>query len=281
MEYLQHIILGLIQGLTEFLPVSSSGHLVLFENVLGMTTPDGFLLESLLHIGTLAAVFIVFWKDIYAILREIVLFIPRLIRKESVKTPDGRMIILILITLIPLFICAALGVQDYLDILKKYPILVGIALLVTGCVLLASDNVKKGKKDVEKATLLDAVLVGLSQVAALTPGLSRSGLTITAGLFRGFDRKFAFKFSFLMGIPAILGATVLELKDALSANAAAGAQGLSLPSLLPVFVGMIVAAVSGYFAIRLLQYIMKKNKFAWFAYYCFGAGLITILFSVI
>ena len=281
MDYLQHIILGLIQGLTEFLPVSSSGHLVLFEKVLHMEAPSGYLLESLLHIGTLVAVFIVFWKDIAAILREIVLFIPRLIRKESVKTPDGRMIVLILVTLIPLFICAIFDVQDYLGLLKDYPILVGIALLITGCVLLASDGVRQGKKDVKTATVVDAIAVGLAQVAALTPGLSRSGTTITAGLFRGFDRKFAFKFSFLMGIPAIVGATALELKTALSADAGAGAMDFTLPALLPIFVGMIVAAVSGYFAIRFLQYIMKKNKFSYFAYYCFGIGLITIFFSVI
>ena len=272
MAYLQYVLLGIVQGLTEFLPVSSSGHLVLFKSLFGMEMGGSLLGEVLLHMGTLVAVFICFWPDIAALLREIILFIPRLIKKESVNTPSGRMLLLVLLTLVPLAVLVPF--KDHIERIYQYPLLVGIALLVTGVVLVLSDRTRRGNKDITAANWLDALVIGLAQAFALTPGLSRSGMTISAGLFRGFTRAFAVKFSFIMGIPAILGSFVLETKDALEA-------GIVLQDILPALVGMVVSAVFGYLAIRFVQFIVKKDKFAYFAYYCFAAGLVTVLITLL
>ena len=272
MAYLQYILLGIVQGLTEFLPVSSSGHLVLFKSVFGMELGGGLLGEVLLHMGTLVAVFICFWPDIAALLREAILFFPRLIKKEKVNTPNGRMLLLILLTLVPLALLVPF--KDQIERIYQYPLLVGVALLITGVVLVLSDRSRRGNKDIKSANWLDAILIGLSQAVALTPGLSRSGMTISAGLFRGFTRSFAVKFSFIMGIPAILGSFVLETKDALET-------GISMQEVLPALVGMAVSAVFGYLAIRFVQFIVKKDKFAYFAYYCFAAGLVTVLVTAL
>ena len=167
-----------------------------------------------------------------------------------------------------------LPIKDKVEALKNNVLFVGSALIVTGFLLFICDRVRKGKKNERTASLLDAVAVGVSQAIGTVPGLSRSGMTITSGCFVGFERKFAVRFSFLLSIPAVLGANILSLKDAISAGVDWGQ--------VPVYlVGVLTAAVSGYLCIGLLRRIANKGKFGAFAYYCWAMGLLTIVLQLI
>ena len=271
MTLLHAVLLGLIQGVAEFLPISSSGHLAIAEHLLGQTgaaeIPDFF--DVLLHLGTLAAVFAAYWQDIRDMIREFFDGIGDLARGStpSPVPPARRMILLIIAGTLPLF--AVLPVKDLVEGLGDNMYFVAGALLVTGCLLFASDHVRKGRKTERTATLADVLLVGAAQAVATCPGISRSGTTITAGCFVGFERKFAVRFSFLLSIPAILGANILSLKDALEAE---------IPwEEVPVYLaGVLVAAVVGYACIRLLKMIAEKGRFGFFAYYCWLAGIVTL-----
>ena len=275
MTLFSSVILGLIQGITEFLPISSSGHLAIAEHLLhtsGMKTPEFF--DVLLHLGTLVAVFIAYWSDIRDMIVELIAGARDLARRS---TPNPvplarRLILLIIVSTLPLFV--VLPVKDLVEGLADNMYFVAGALLVTGCLLFASDRVKKGRKTEKSATLVDALLVGVGQAIATCPGISRSGTTITAGCFAGFDRKFAVRYSFLMSIPAILGANILSLKDAFEAGIIWGDVPVSL-------VGVAVAAVVGYACIRLLKMIAEKGRFGFFAYYCWIVGALTLVMTLV
>ena len=274
MSLLSSVILGLIQGVAEFLPISSSGHLAIAEHLLGMKgleVPEFF--DVLLHLGTLVAVFAAYWEDIRDMVLEFFAGVGDLVHHSTPNPvpPARRLILLIIVGTLPLFL--VLPVQDLVEGLANNMYFVAGALLVTGCLLFASDRVKKGRKTEKTATMLDVLLVGVAQAIATCPGISRSGTTITAGCFVGFDRKFAVRYSFLLSIPAILGANVLSLKDALAAVVWAE---------VPVYlVGVAVAAAVGYACIRLLKMIADKGKFGFFAYYCWIVGAITLVLTVI
>lgn len=275
MDTLSAAILGIVQGITEFLPISSSGHLVIFQNLLNVAQTDNkdLLLEVLLHLGTLVAVVGVFYKDIGAMIVEFFRLVGDLFRgkfRYRDMPPHRKMVVLVLIATLPLF--AVVFVKDKIEVLYTSLIAVGFFLLLTGILLWLSDRMARGKKDMSTATPKDALVVGLFQAFATLPGVSRSGATITGGLFAGLTKEFAVKLSFILSIPAILGANILEVKDALSAG------GLEA-NILPYLVGIVCAAVSGFLAIKLLQYIMKKNKFSFFAYYCFVVGLATLIWG--
>jgi len=275
---LSALFLGLVQGISEFLPISSSGHLSLFQHFLNMNTADGNLFfDVLLHLGTLIAIFVYYWRDILDLLKELGRLFLVLLGKEEKKkkapasaagrkltlTPDSRMILMIIVATIPLVF--VLPIKDKVESLCGNVVFIGCALLVTGTILFISDRLAKGKKTAKNATMLDAFLVGVGQAVAVVPGLSRSGTSISAGMLRGFQRTFAVRFSFLMSIPAVLGANIISIKDAMEA-------GIDT-SLMPMYVaGTIVAAVSGYFAIRLVNILADKGKFGNFAYYCWGVG---------
>lgn len=276
MSILSSVLLGLIQGLTEFLPISSSGHLAIAENLLNMSgaseVPEFF--DVLLHLGTLLAVFVAYWADI----REMVLEFFRGARdltrntRPSPLPPARRMILLIVVGTLPLFV--VLPMRHMVDGLGSNMYFVGGALLVTGVLLFASDRVKRGRKNENSATMLDVLMVGVAQAIATCPGISRSGTTITAGCFVGFDRKFAVRYSFLMSIPAILGANILSLGDALSSGI--------IWAEVPVYLaGVAVATVVGYACIRLLKIIADKGKFGFFAYYCWAAGAVTLILTLL
>ena len=274
---LSSILLGLIQGLAEFLPISSSGHLAIAEHFLGQAgipaTPDFF--DVLLHLGTLVAVFVAYWQDIREMVLELIAGARDLARGTTPTPipPARRLILLIIVATLPL--AAVLPIKDWIEGLSGNIYFVAGALIVTGFLLFASDRVKKGRKTEKTATLVDVLLVGVAQAIATCPGISRSGTTITAGCFVGFDRKFAVRFSFLMSIPAILGANILTLKDAITENTI-------IVSEIPVYlVGVAVAAVVGYACIRLLKMIADKGKFGWFAYYCWAAGLIVLALTLV
>ncbi len=275
MTLFSSVILGLIQGITEFLPISSSGHLAIAEHLLhtsGMKTPEFF--DVLLHLGTLVAVFIAYWSDIRDMIVELIAGARDLARRSTPNPvpPARQLILLIIVSTLPLFV--VLPVKDLVEGLADNMYFVAGALLVTGCLLFASDRVKKGRKTEKSATLVDALLVGVGQAIATCPGISRSGTTITAGCFVGFDRKFAVRYSFLMSIPAILGANILSLKDAFEAGIIWGD--------VPVYlVGVAVAAVVGYACIRLLKMIAEKGRFGFFAYYCWIVGALTLVMTLV
>ena len=274
MSLLSSIILGLIQGVAEFLPISSSGHLAIAEHLLGMTgleIPEFFYV--LLHLGTLIAVFAAYWDDIRNMVVEFFCGVRDLAHRTTPTPvpPARRLILLIIVGTLPLLV--VLPIKDLVEGLADNMYFVGGALIVTGFLLFASDRVKKGRKTEKNATLVDVLLVGAAQAVATCPGISRYGTTITAGCFVGFDRKFAVRFSFLLSIPAILGANVLSIKDALATV---------VWSEVPVYLaGVAVAAAVGYACIRLLKMIADKGKFGFFAYYCWIVGAITLVLTVI
>ena len=235
MSMLSAIFLGLVQGISEFLPISSSGHLSLFQHFLNMNTADGNLFfDVLLHLGTLIAIFVYYWRDILDLLKELGRLFLVLLGKEEKKkkapasaagrkltlTPDSRMILMIIVATIPLVF--VLPIKDKVESLCGNVVFIGCALLVTGTILFISDRLAKGKKTAKNATMLDAFLVGVGQAVAVVPGLSRSGTSISAGMLRGFQRTFAVRFSFLMSIPAVLGSAVLGAKDIYDEAEAAG-----------------------------------------------------------
>ena len=275
MSLLSAILLGLIQVVTEFLPISSSGHLAIAENLLhmsGSSEVPGFF-DVLLHLGTLVAVFIAYWSDIREMVIELFYGVRDLAQRSTPTPapPARRLILLIIVGTLPLF--AVLPIKDAVESLSGNMYFVAGALLVTGCLLFASDRVRPGRKTEKSATLLDVLLVGVAQAIATCPGISRSGTTITAGCFVGFDRRFAVRYSFLMSIPAILGANILSLKDAVTDIIWAD---------VPVYlVGVAVAAAVGYVCIRLLKMIADKGKFGFFAYYCWAVGIVTLILTLV
>ena len=262
--------------MAEFLPISSSGHLAIAEQLLGVEGASeipGFF-DVLLHLGTLVAVFVAYWPEIRDMILEFFRGIGDLIHGTTPTPvpPARRMILLVIVGTLPLFVI--LPFKDWIEGLSSNLYVVGLALLATGCLLFASDRVRKGRKTERSTRMTDALLVGAAQALATCPGLSRSGTTITAGCFLGFERKFAVRYSFILSIPAVLGANILSLKDAL--------EGTVIWSEAPVYLaGVIVAAVVGYACIRLLKMIADKGKFGAFAYYCWAAGLLTVILKFV
>ncbi len=276
MTYLTAFLLGLIQGVAEFLPISSSGHLAIAQNLLGLesagSVPEFF--DVLLHLGTLAAVFAAYWKDICEMVVEFFRGIGDLAHRStpSPVPPARRLILLIIVGTLPLF--AVLPVRRAVQGLGDNMVFVGAALIVTGFLLFLCDRVRKGRKTERSATWADALLVGVGQAVATLPGVSRSGMTITAGCFVGYERTFAVRFSFLLSIPAVLGANILSIGDAVKA----GINGAEVPMYL---VGVVTAAVVGYLCIRLLKYVADKGRFGAFAYYCWAVGILTLVLQAV
>ena len=276
MTYLTAFLLGLVQGVAEFLPISSSGHLAIAQNLMHIegagSVPEFF--DVLLHLGTLIAVFAAYWKDICEMVVEFFRGIGDLAHRStpSPVPPARRLILLIVVGTLPLF--AVLPIRKAVQGLGDNMVFVGAALIVTGFLLFLCDRVRKGRKTERSATWLDALLVGVGQAVATLPGVSRSGMTITAGCFVGYERRFAVRFSFLLSIPAVLGANILSIGDAVKA----GINGAEVPMYL---VGVVTAAVVGYLCIRLLKYVADKGRFGAFAYYCWAVGILTLVLQAV
>lgn len=277
MSLLNALILGIIQGVAEFLPISSSGHLSIAQNLLGLSVEgaEDLFFDVLLHLGTLAAVFIAYWSDI----KEMVLEFFRMVgdvaggRTPERIPPARRLILLIIVGTLPLFL--VLPVKDFVEGLSANTFFVGGALLVTGLLLYLCDRIRKGRKNERTATMADVLIVGLGQAVATCPGISRSGMTISMGCFRGFERRFAVRFAFLLSIPAVLGANILQIKDVAEAG------GVDV-KLIPAYIlGVLTAAVSGYLSIRLVRLVTDKGRFGAFACYCWAAGGITVVLSLL
>ena len=274
MTYLSSFLLGLVQGLAEFLPVSSSGHLSIAQNLLGLNTEIPEFFDVLLHLGTLVAVFVAYWRDICDMVAELIHGVGDLVHGTTPRQvpPARRLILLIIVGTLPLFIL--LPIHKQVQALSNNMVFIGAALVVTGFLLFACDLVRKGKKTERTATIADVLVVGLGQAIATMPGISRSGMTIATGCVMGFERKFAVRFSFLLSIPAVLGANILSLKDALDA-------GIIWAGVPMYVVGVVTAAVVGYACIRLLRLVAEKGRFGAFAYYCWAVGLLTLLLNAI
>ncbi len=263
------VLLGIVQGLTEFLPVSSSGHLVLVQTFFGGSNPeaDYMLFDVLLHFGTLVSVFIAFWGDIRELIIEFFGWVGSGFKLEG--HAYRRFIVMVLITIVPMF--PVLLVKDQLDALFSNTMFVGCALLVTAFVLLLSERAPRLHKDAANASWLDALLVGCAQAVAVVPGISRSGSTICAGLFRGFSRDFAVRFAFIMSLPVVFGANLLEVGDAL-----AQAKSTGIPLHLYA-IGIFASMVSGLLAIRLIRLVTNKGHFRPFVIYCGLVGVLSIV----
>ena len=276
MTYISAIFLGLIQGLAEFLPISSSGHLAFFQEVVAVLDAgeESMFFDVLLHMGTLVAVFVAYWAEIKALILEFfaMVGVRKLPQGQKPDRLSRRMILFIILGTLPLF--AVLPVKDFVEGLYSNPMFIGCAFLGTGLILFLSDRLSRGNKDVKNASILDVLLVGCGQALATVPGISRSGTTISVGLARGFSREFAVKFSFLLSIPAVLGANILSLIDAIQ-------EGIDWSQMPMYLAGVATAMISGYLAIRLLKYISRKGSFGGFAYYCWGIGLVTLILSLV
>lgn len=261
LNHTQAIWLGLVQGLTEFLPVSSSGHLVLGQSLLGLKGPV-LLFDICVHVGTLAAVFVVFRSDIWSIVRG-------LWATDREGRTGRRLLFLIVAGSIP---TAALGLlfKDLFESLFASTAAVGAALLLTGLFLLLTRLAPVGNRTVQTTGAARALVVGLAQGLAITPGISRSGITISVGLLLGMDRRLAAHYSFLLSIPAILGALLLQIMHLNPQT------DVSLSVLLT---GGLVAALSGYFALNILLRVVRAGALHWFAPYCWALGLVALAFS--
>ncbi len=285
MSLIEAIIMGFIQGVTEFLPVSSSGHLAIFKNFFGLKEV-GVAFDVLLHLGTLIAVFIAFFGDIkdlvvngfgllYDCIRNTGIFVSNKIKKQNkayhqvINTPYRRFAMLVIVTTIPTGIMGILF-DDIIENASKALIIPGICLLITGVLLLIADCTPEGKKDENDVTYKNAFGIGVCQGFATLPGISRSGTTIVACLVSRMDKTFAVKYSFIMSIPVILGAAILKIKDLSEQNISGG-------EITNYTVGMAVAAIVGYICIKTMLKVVRQKKYKMFAYYCFIMGAVSII----
>ena len=290
MELIKAIFMGIIQGVTEFLPVSSSGHLAIFKYIFNMQDVSATF-DVMLHVGTLAAVFVVYWKDIWKLICEgfsflgdvfhnLSVFFKRNIARENVeyrriiRSSYRKFTLLIIVSTIPTGIIGLAvkksGLNDLMSSALIYP---GICLLITGCVLMICDTFEEGYKTPKKTTFVDSIIIGIVQGIATLPGISRSGSTITAARACGLKKSFAVKYSFIMSIPAILAAGILDVKDIVEENPQSS-------EIVCYVVGTIVAAVVGYICIKTMLIIVRGKKFKYFAYYCFVAGSVSIVYYI-
>ena len=272
MTVIQSIILGIVQGITEFLPISSSGHLVIVPLLLNWDIPpyEAFVFDVLVQVATLIAVLAFFWKDYYIILRGV---LRGLRRKRPFETQPARLGWYILLATVPAGI-AGLLLKDIVERAFASPLATSIALFATAILLAVSERVGNRQRILEKITWIDALIIGLYQVLALFPGLSRSGATIAGGMTRDLERPAAARFSFLIAVPIMLAAGLGATLDLLEIP--------NLSSILPVFIpGFIAAAVVGYLAIGWLLSFLARYSLYYFAVYCTIVGLIVLLAVIV
>lgn len=267
MNLLQALILGLVQGATEYIPVSSSAHLVLVPWFLGWPDPS-FEFEVLVQWGTLVGVFVFFWGDIWAISRGV---IQGLRQRKPLATFEAKLGWLVVVATIPAVVLGLLF-KDYFEAAFASPALAGGFLILTAAVLVAAERFGARSRELESFTWLDAVIVGFWQAAAILPGISRSGSTIGGAVLRNFNRPAAARFSFLMSIPALLGAGLVALADLLRDDTLAA----QLPA---ISVGFIAAAISGYICIRWLLHYLQRHSLYVFAAYCLIVSIISLVYG--
>lgn len=274
LDILSAIILGAIQGLSEFLPISSSGHLALIPHLLGVET--GLAFDTVLHIGTLIAIFTFFWKDIINLIKGFILSIIDLTEgfdkfKEGLNTiPEKRFAWLIIIGTIPTGLIGIIF-KDAVETIFRGTIFIGFFLIVTGLILYYSERHSSGNITAKNMSFKKAVIVGICQGLAVLPGISRSGSTIASGLCLGLEREYAARYSFLLSVPAVIAAGVLQIKDIANIDA----------SITVLAAGFLSSVIFGYLAIKLLMKMIKGWSLDIFAYYCWIVGILTLVLSVI
>ena len=290
MTFIQSVFLGIIQGITEFLPVSSSGHLSILRNLFGIQTDGGLLFDVMVHLGTVIAICVVFRRDVLRMIGETIRMVSDIWANGSVlihnkKEKDARrykkilhnnyrrFVVMVLCATIP---TAVIGyaARDLVTLASDSLLAPGIGLILTAVFLIIADVSENGKKIPKDISFTNSFLVGIAQGISTLPGLSRSGTTIAACLISGYDKRFAVKYSFIMAIPAILGAACLEIGQVFSSR-------ISLSQLFIYLVGAVTAGVVGYFSCRKMLTIVRKKKFRGFAIYCLILGSISIIGYVV
>ncbi|MEE0742538.1 MAG: undecaprenyl-diphosphate phosphatase [Emergencia sp.] len=271
MGYFEAIILGLVQGLAEFLPISSSGHLALLQDIFGVEGDKVLLFAVLLHLGTLISVFIVYWKDIWELVAELFLTIKDIFTGKGLRLaerPVRKLGVMIIVATIP---TAVIGLvfNDFFAGLYTSMVAVGVGFLITGVLMFLAERMSAANRGIEKMNFRNAIFIGVLQGIAIYPGISRSGSTLVGGLTSGLKREFAVKFAFLISIPSILGSVILEAPDAIKA-------GVDPALLGPIAAGVIVAAISGFVAIKTMIKIVSNKKLSYFSYYVWVLGIFTI-----
>ncbi len=282
-EIIKHIILGMVQGLSEFLPISSSGHIKLFQHIFGYTGEENLFVSIMLHLGTLVAVLIVYHKLIGELITEAFKAIGDIFTgKFSFKAMNANrrmLVMLILATAMLGIMIVPLGeysLKDYIEMLNGSESLVplGFAFLVTGIVLILTFYVNRSRKEFhQNATVIGALVIGGAQCIATISGVSRSGSTMASGLLCGLTRDYMVKFSFIMSIPAILAAALSDAKDAIA--------GEIVVDIIPLLFGIVSAMVFGILAIKLIEWLIRKDRYSLFGYYCLALGLFVLVYSLV
>lgn len=275
MTVLDGIFQGIIQGLTEFLPVSSDGHLSIYQHFTNNSGEGALVFTLMLHLGTLLAVFVCYHKTIWALILEFFLMVGDFFRGRlfKIKANENRkMIYMVVLATVPLL--AFVLIKDFIvGFAEDKDIIVeGLCFLFTGSLLYLSSKAVKGKKTARNMKPAGALTIGFFQGLAIMPGISRSGSTISTGLLMGFSKEWMVKFSFILSIPAILGATILDLGDAIEMGSTMG--------MAPIIAGMVMSAIVGFFAIKLIEYLVVRDKFIIFAYYTFFIGTVVLILGI-
>lgn len=286
MEILKALLLGIVQGITEFLPISSSGHLSVFRQLFNAQTDTAGLFSAMLHIGTLVAILLMFYKPIYELFEEFVLCFKDILRGKFTfnlkkMNTTRRMLFMFVISCVPLLLLLVptgkdKNLMDSVSVFSSDNSLLaeGICFMATGFLLILGTTLNANYKTKKNITPLTALVIGVAQLfAACFPGISRSGSTISAGLCCGVSKKNMIRYSFVLSIPAVLASGLVEFKDAMESD-------IIVP-VFPLLIGVISSAVVGVFAIKLLQILMKKNLFRYFGFYCLALGFIVTIVSAI
>ena len=277
MGILEAVIYGIIQGIAEFLPISSSGHLALAQNFFGTEAASGFTFNIALHLATLISVCVVYRKDVFMLIQGFFSLMKKLFTGKIKQGLDKgeKLFLMLVVATLPLIPVKLLGLDEAVEALCGISWAIGLLLVINAVMLVVSDRIKDKGVVSENGGYIRPLGVGIMQaLVGILPGISRSGSTITGGRFMGFTREEAVRFSFLMSIPAILGACVTELPDMFD-------ESVTLDMLAPIIAGAIAAAVVGFFAIKLLQYLTKNKSFTFFAVYCFIVGIAAIIADII
>ncbi len=275
MTYLESVILGLVQGLAEFLPISSSGHLALLQQFFGIEEDKVLVFAVLLHVGTLISVFIVYWRDIWELIIELGLTIRDLCTGRGLRLqerPVRKLGVMIIVGTIPTGIMG-ICFNDFFNSLYNSVIPIGVGLIITGFMLVIAERIGHANRGIEQMNYRNALFIGFVQGIAITPGISRSGSTLFGSLLCNLDRRFAVKFVFLLSIPSILGSAVMEAPEAF-------ASGVDMAQMGPILVGMAVAAVSGLVAIKTMIKIVSNKKLSYFSYYVWVLGAAVVLYGI-
>ena len=274
-EIIKTVIVGIVQGLTEFLPVSSSGHIAIFKEVFGLSEA-GVAFDVLLHFGTFIAVCIFYFKDIVALIVEFFELVKDIFKGRKIfnkERPYRVLLIMLVVTTIPTAI-AGLLLEDLFETIFTSLIVIGCALLLTSALMYIIGKIKVGEKQAKDITFKDALVVGLCQSCAIVPGLSRSGSTIFGGRLSGFSPQLAVKYSFLCSLPTILGAIVLKIGDLFE-------DSLGNTQIIAYALAFVASAVVGYLALSMLDHMAKRKNMKPFAIYCLVVGVFCIVYGII